>query len=336
MPTIQAAPAEGLFDPVTRKPRFGTYAGGLPPLIDLAEPALSSLTRLQREKRWMYVVLASEEIIFATAIIRLGYAANSFAFVVDRRTGELLVDRKALGVPMLVSVNERAGEGHESKFRFIGADVSIRRPLGSEAYALDLRMPDLSVEASLSTRAAPPALGVIASLEGGRYSTTEKRALLAVEGSLIARGRRYSLDGALAGYDYTAGLLERRTAWRWAFSLGRTRDGRPIAMNLTEGFVGGRECALWLDGKLYGLSPAAFSFQPSTVMKPWGIRTEAGELDLTFKPSALHEEQHDFRVLRSRFLQLVGSFEGRIEVPGEEAITIDRLPGVSEDQDTLW
>jgi hypothetical protein len=84
------------------------------------------------------------------------------------------------------------------------------------------------------------------------------------------------------------------------------------------------------------LSPAAFSFAPSAVMQPWKVKTEAREIDLDFAPTALHEERHDFGVLKSRFLQLAGDFRGRVAIAGKEAIAVDRLPGVSEDQDTLW
>ena len=54
-------------------------------------------------------------------------------------------------------------------------------------------------------------------------------------------GVDHPLDG-FGAYDYTSGILQRRTAWRWAFAMGRDTSGAPIAMNLVEGFMGEPAC----------------------------------------------------------------------------------------------
>lgn len=335
MTKILHASPDSILEPGTGSPRFGTYRGGLPPVF-LGRAAKNPLTRIRAEKRWIYVVITTDEIIFAAAIVRLGYAANAFAFVIDRKEKRALADHTAIAPVLAASVNERAGEGHASSFDFLGAHLSLHRPRGRDTYDLEVGMGELKVEASLSTASAPPAIGVVAELPSGLFSTTEKGALLDVRGALTVGTRRFSLDGGLAGYDYTHGLLERRTAWRWAFGQGRAKDGSKVAFNLTEGFVGERECVAWIDGDLHLLGPVGFSFSPSAPMRPWQISAESDALALDFDPIARHEENKNLVLVKSRFLQVNGHFRGRIAVPGRESVALEGLPGVTEDQDTLW
>ena len=48
-----------------------------------------------------------------------------------------------------------------------------------------------------------------------------------------------------------------------------------------------------------------------------------------------HRDVRDLLVLRSRFIQPLGFFAGRLRIRGEE-IALSELPGVTEDQDMLW
>ncbi len=332
---IHRTPPEAILDPTTQRPRFGTYAGGLPPVV-FGDRTKNPFTRIRREKRWLYLLIVTEELVCAVAVIRLGYASNAFAFVVDRREGRTLVDETTLGPPFSAFVGDRGGEGCLVTYHLGGNHLSVSRPVGQNDYAVDVRMQGFELQARLGTASAPPALGVVAALQDDLFSTTEKRALLEVDGSLVAGGRRFSLDGALAGYDYTAGLLERHTAWRWGFGMGRTSAGKPIAVNLTDGFVGDRECVVWIDDEVLPLSAVRFGFDRDKPLSTWQVRAPDESVDLRFAPAGLHAERHELGIVRSRFLQLAGDYEGRIVVPGKEPFTVERLAGVTEDQDTYW
>jgi hypothetical protein len=328
---LQAAPAE-LIDPATRKPRFGTYVGSLP-VVDFNATGASPLAILTRGKRWMYTIIVSDEIICCAAIVRMGYASNAFAFVIDRQQSRSVADVTSLGPAFLASVSDRAGEGADAKFGLGPKQFSIDRPFGSQNYLVNIRAPRLKIEARLSTTNAPPPLSVISELSDGRFGTTQKSALLEVEGSVTAGGKKYDLKGAWGGYDYTAGLLERHTAWKWAFGMGQSTDGKPLAYNLTQGFVDQRECVVWRDGQIVPLGSANFLFDRQRLLEPWRIKTDKLEVD--FAPTYLHEEIHNLVVIRSRFQQVGGVFRGKLVLPNE-TIAFDKLAGVTEDQDTLW
>ncbi|HVY48825.1 MAG TPA: DUF2804 family protein, partial [Minicystis sp.] len=143
------------------------------------------------------------------------------------------------------------------------------------------------------------------------------------------------LGPAFAGYDHTHGLLARRTAWRWAFAMGRAKSGEKVAFNLVEGFVGEPECCVWIDDELHPVGEGRFLFDAKHPLEPWRVRTTCGAVDLRFSPGAMHAERKDFGLVRSHFVQPVGAYAGAIEVGGKK-LELEGVLGVTEDQDVLW
>lgn len=328
-------PPDAIFDPVTRAPRVGSYRGGLP-RVDLSPLAPSALARLVQRKTWTYVAIASEQVFIAIAVVRLGYLANAFAFVFDKANRRMLADRTALGPPFAASLGDVGGEGSHARVRLPGAFVRIERPRGETATTVEATFRGIEVHARLESAATPPAIAAIVPIPGGVLSTTEKRMLLAVKGEATVLGRTLALDGALAGYDYTHGLLARRTTWRWGFALGRAQGGERVGLNLVEGFVGEPECALWLGGELLPMAEGRFTFNADRPLDPWRVQTVDGAVDLRFVPGAAHSDHTNLGVLVSRFVQPVGTYSGTIRAPDGRVLELDGVLGVTEDQDMLW
>jgi len=160
--------------------------------------------------------------------------------------------------------------------------------------------------------------------------------LMPVSGEAIAGGVHHRLDGALGGHDFTFGFLARKTAWRWAFALGRARSAERVGLNLVQGFVGEPECAVWVDGELYPVPEATIAYDEASPLSPCSVRTPGGEVDLRFDPGAIHSEAHDFGIVATRFLQPAGSYTGTIRLPGRAPLMLDRVLGVAEDQAVTW
>jgi hypothetical protein len=334
--TFSPAP-DAVVDPVSGLPRFGSYVGAVP-FVDLAALAGGTLRRIAREKRWMYVAVAAEDLFVAMAIVRFGYAATVFAYALDARAMRMIASKSVLGPPGFCHVADRMGAGGLASFRFARANARIERPAHSSSYFIDADLGDFSLHAALDSSSAPPAITAIAAVGPGRdalVNTTEKRALLAVTGELTIGGRRRSLAGGLGGYDYTHGLLARRTAWRWAFGMGRARSGERVAFNLVQGFVGEPECAAWVDGEVFPLREGRFGFDPDSPLSSWRIGAADGALDLRFTPGGMHSERKNLGLVSSSFVQPAGVYEGTLRVGGRELV-LDRVLGVTEDQDSLW
>jgi hypothetical protein len=326
---------ETVIDAGTGEPRWGSYRGEIE-RVDLARLERGRLWTLARRKRWMYVCAAHESLWVAAAVVDLGYAGNAFVLVYDAAERRMLARHTAIGLPGAFDVNDRAGEGHRSRFRAPRAAFVLERDLGTSAYTLHVRAPHVQLDARMDAREAPPPITAIAKIDGGVVDVTQKRALLQVRGEVAVQGRQVTLDGALGGYDHTSGLLARRTSWKWAFAMGRAKTGEKVALNLVQGFVGEPECALWIDDALVPLGEGRFEHAKDDPLAPWRLRTADGAVDLAFSPGGLHADRTNLGVVRSRFVQPVGSYRGRVQLPGRAPIEIENMLGVTEDQDVVW
>ena len=159
--------------------------------------------------------------------------------------------------------------------------------------------------------------------------------LLPSTGSATIEGRKFSLDSGVAGYDYTHGMLNRHTTWRWAFALGRTKEGIPIAFNVVQGYVGEPECAVWIGNELVGVGEGRFEFDRATPLSEWRIRTSDKVLDVKFAPGAMHADKKNLGLVRSDFVQPVGTYSGTIRI-GDRVHELENVLGVAEDQNVVW
>ena len=95
------------------------------------------------------------------------------------------------------------------------------------------------------------------------------------------------------------------------------------------------ENVLFLGDQLQPVGPAVFHFSGADPMDLWKIETRDGTVQLTFRPLHAHRDVRDLGLLRSRFVQPLGFFAGRLRFRGREVV-LTELPGVTEDQDMLW
>ncbi len=342
--TLEAPPAS-LVDPRTGLPAFGSYRGALPP-IDLSPLKRSALYHLTHRKRWLYAALCTDEIFVGLAVVDLGYILNSFAFVYARGDRRLVADCTALAPPGIGGgVSRSFCDGFSARFGGtpFAAKVRMSRAAGGRTVEIDAHHPGLTIRASFDAEAAHPALSAIGAIPGGVVNATEKGALLPLRGEIIADGKRRSLDGGVAGYDFTHGYLARHTQWRWAYALGKAKTGERIAFNLVEGFLGAKECGAWIlppegsgdAASLIPLGEGRFTLDSRHPLDPWRISTTCGALDLVFRPGGAHSEEKDFGIIRSRFLHPVGMYSGTLRAGGK-TLELSEVLGVAEDQDVLW
>lgn len=300
-----------------------------------------------KEKKWQYTLVVTPELVAAYVVADLSYTANAFVFAVDLRERRPLVDRSYLGVPgRLAGVGNRPGRGFESHFTTVNATFRTSRSGNGERYRNTIDVWDVPLlkralhwEGEILAVGGAPALSVIAPAGGGgQVNVTQKQAGLLAFGTLQANGRRYPLDGGVAGIDYTHGYLPRHTAWRWAMACGRLEDGTPVGLNLVEGFNEDsdavNENALWIGSRLYPLGRARFSFSQRDPLDEWHITTTDNELELRFRPVFVHREERDLKLVKSRFIQPAGTFQGSALVGGRRVPL--SLAGVTEEQDALW
>jgi hypothetical protein len=319
------------------RPRLGSYHGSFAD-VDL-RPRLGGgiagrLKTLLKLKRWQWVGIGTPEVFIGLAVVDAGIAGNAFCFAVDLKTGRMLEDRSRLG---LVRLNDKPGEGADARFTQPGHRLRLTRAPGSPCYQVEVHSGALHLEALLDASLAPDPLAVLMTVRDGDLDATQKTNLMPVSGTLKVGARTWDLGQGFAGIDYTHGLFARRTAWQWAFGMGRAQDATPIGVNLTRGISDQTgENVVWVGREIVPVGPAQFVWDAKHLEAPWRVTTDDGSVDLRFTPMGVHRENRDLIVIQSHFAQIGGVFAGTVRDSRGATYTVDALPGVAEDQRVLW
>ncbi|MDC8758476.1 DUF2804 domain-containing protein [Janthinobacterium fluminis] len=314
------------------RPRFGRYAGQVDAFDwhELAPPhARGAWWRRFHHKRWHYVALATPELFCGVAIVDVGWTNTAFAYIFDRRERRIVAEFSQDGVPGLTA-SLAGNAGGASRFRFLSRRIGIEC-VGQRLYRLKVEGPGLRIAAEFGPDLMPLLLAC-GPAAGGSAHATQKSTGLPLWGEAAYGAVRHSLDGGVASFDYSNGLLARETAWRWA-----SAHSLDLGFNLQAGYFGAQENALWLDGQLYGLGAAHFDFQPAAPLAPWHIHTDDGLLDLHFKPEGARAKDKNLLVAASRYVQPIGTFSGWVRASADAPKRIvAQLAGVTEDHRSRW
>ncbi|XYJ12233.1 DUF2804 domain-containing protein [Telluria sp. B2] len=313
------------------RPLFGRYRGltGAPAWADLAPPhARGALWRRLHHKRWHFVSLVTDELFVGLTVIDIGWSNSCFAYAFDRARGEIVEAFSPVGLPgMTAFVGATVGEG--AWFAMPGRRIAIE-PDGDGGHRLRLRAGRFRIEADYGGAGAGPCLLAVGPVkDGGAVHTTQKSPGLALAGWAEAGGRRYRLDGGMASFDYSNGLLGRRTGWRWI-----SAQTRALGINLQSGYFGDAENALWIDGELVPLGPVRIALDAAGA---WDMDTGDGLLALRFRPEGTRRDDKNLLLAGSRLTQHVGRFDGWVKAaPGAPARAISGLTGLAEDYSARW
>ena len=309
--------------------RFGRFQGlaGAPEWADLGAPhARNRLWRRLHHKRWHFVALVTDEVFCGVAIVDIGWSNTCFAYVFDRRERRVVAAFSPLGVAGLsATVGATVAEG--ARFTLPGRRIAIASD-GANGHQLVLRAGRFRIDADYAGD-GPRLLAIGPAFDGGSVHSTQKSPGLALNGQVEAGGRRYRLDGGVASYDFSNGLLGRRSAWRWI-----SAHGAGLGFNLQSGYFGDAENALWLGDQLLPLGPLQVEVEPGGC---WTLRTTDGLLDLRFTPEGTRCDDKQLLVASSRMRQHVGRFDGWVKgsVDGPRH-PVSGLAGLAEDYRARW
>lgn len=331
---LPAAPAS-LLD-AQGKPIFGRFAGHLPEMDwqGLQSPwQRSAIWRRFHHKRWRYIALATEEIFCGIALVDLGWASTAFAYVFERTSRQQLAAFSQDGLPGLAArISPHPFDGADCRFVAGGKQIRFWHLAGSSQYHLELRAGTFSIEAELNAQQAAPALLAVGEIAGGSVHATQKSAGLQIQGQVKTGAQRFDLAGGVGSFDYSSGMLQRDTAWRWA-----SAHSHSMGFNLQQGYFAAQENALWLDGQVYPLGPAEFVFDPHDPAANWQIHTTDGLLEMQFTPEGARQQNKNLGVAISRYLQPIGCFSGSVKTHANgPAHKFSNLLGVTEDHFSRW
>jgi hypothetical protein len=336
LPNFPAAP-DNIID-ADGQPRMGRFAGrtGAIDWSQLSAPhARSGLWRHFHHKRWQYVALSTPELFCGIAIVDVGWTNTAFGYVFERRQGRQIAAFSRNGIPGL-SARVSACPGGASRFRCFGSRIDYQPPadiLASDRkYRLSLQCNQFDIDAEFDAGHAAPLLLAVGPAVNGSVHATQKSPGMPLNGTVRVDSQRFDLQGGVASFDYSNGLLARDTEWRWA-----SAHGLNIGFNLQAGYFGNRENVLWLDGQLHALGHACFDYDRHAPLAPWHIYTDDGLLDLQFLPEGARRENKNLLIAATRYIQPIGSFSGWVRAERNAAPRlVEGLAGVTEEHFSRW
>ncbi|MBY0242166.1 MAG: DUF2804 domain-containing protein [Burkholderiaceae bacterium] len=314
------------------RPLLGRFAGQTAQFdwAHLAAPhARGALWRRFHHKKWHYVALATDDVFCAVAIVDLGWISSCFAYAFERKDGDMLANFSQEGLPgMAARVADHAGG--RSTFQAKGTRIAIDR-LDGGRYSLELVSPYIEIDAQFGPITAPLLLAT-GSVAGGSVHATQKSSGMPLTGEVRLWRGEFPLTGGVASFDYSNGLLARRTAWRWA-----SGHNLELGFNLQAGYFGANENALWLDGQLHPLAAAHFIYDRHDPLSTWHIFTEDDLLELFFTPEGARRQDKNLVIAASKYLQPIGTFTGWVRPsPDAPKRVVSNLAGVTEEHTSKW
>ena len=306
---------------------FGRYTQAL------LAPDLAARAGRFRLKEWCYMACTTGDWFFAVATVQLGYAAQLFAYLVDRQSGERFEVEQVvpLGGALSFAQSSQFGVTHWHSRQ---AQVELGHD-GTHFAKLDLTLSGKRLRGEL--RMVPDeALALLFPLARGRAAYTHKASGMQARGELLWGTRRISLEQGLGTLDWTRSYADRHTVWNWASFAGHTESGKRFGLNLSARVYDHQghslENAVWLDGRVHVLSGVRFRV-PSRTTDPWRIESlgGSGEVDLEVVPSGERRAHMNLGIVRSVFAQPYGLARGVVR--GER---VEQVFGVVEDHDSLW
>ncbi len=301
-----------------------------------------------RLKEWHYTSVVTDRLFLALGLVQLGYAANAFLYLVDRRKPNVAHEYEAVSVlgrhlhfaPSSVEGRtEWSRRGAEIRMTWMDA---ISGP-GSWEIDLDVPLGDLPLRGTFRVVAEGDALALLHDVGQSRPAYTHKQVGLEARGSVRLGDESIDLDGGLGAVDWTRSFAARETRWKWACFAGRREDGTRLGLNLSaqvydDAQGDSRENVFWVDGIATPLGGVRFEVPRTPGVGDWHIRSKqtaasasGPQVELVFQPLGARAQHLDLKLLRSDFVQPYGVFRGHV---GD--VVIDDLFGVVEDHLSVW
>jgi len=323
--------------------RFGTYDKPVAP-IDIRPYHLKTPMGKTRPdfiknllfKQFLFTGIMGPDLFFGSAVVDLKYITSGFAYAYDRKTGNLY-DTEKTGIPIPGRCRiSRDPENPRARISSRGLQIEINND------RLSVQTREIAIHARLDLQKTNPLrLCSRAGYTGWVY--TQKTTPIPVTGTVKTPEREITLraDRHMALMDWTAGFMKRETFWNWAASAAVLNDGRSFGLNLSAGVneTGFTENAIWIGGKMTKIDTVSFTFNsedPNDLSTPWHIRSADRRIDLEFRPESLRNQKINAGIIASRFTQLLGRFSGQVTTKDRETITIDNIPGWTEDHFARW
>lgn len=288
--------------------------------------------------------IINPDIIFGCAVIHLGYISSAFVFGFDRK-GKQMMEHAPVFLPLGQVRFDRNPEQGMTSYQSLRGRLCLIHDQAAckKTITAGFYLPGRSLKADI--KVAEPDSGLfpmhfLMPMKDKRGAFTTKAAGLKAKGTIVLNRKTFDLDpeNTFAVFDWTNGFYPRHTSWNWASGAGLAHDGTPIGFNFSSGVYenGLLENTVWVNGKPEPVSEIVFAYDPQSPSLPWQIKSRDGSVDLSFKPEGIRRAHDDLGIIKSRFIQPCGTFEGSIKTSKTLPIHFSTVGGVVEEHHATW
>lgn len=296
-----------------------------------------------RKKKWNYWCVYGEEILFSATISHLDYAAVCFVYFLEYETQRYF--EKTITIPLGARVKMPTQVLETVKFA--NNEMSIQLMYFNGDTHLTVISPDfdgehLHAELTIEHPKEDESLNVVIPWNRQTFQFTAKHHTLPTSGIVKIGNRRFTFspDESFAVLDYGRGVWPREATWNWGMASQRVRDKR-IGLNFggqwTDG-TGMTENAIFIDGAMTKISEdVIFEYVPTDFMKPWRVKSKfSNQVNLTFVPFFQRVAETNVKVISSSVHQMVGYYDGIIQLESGETLNIQQMLGCIEEHVAKW
>lgn len=296
-----------------------------------------------RKKKWNYWCMMSDEILFSVTVSHLDYAMVCFVYFLEYETKDFF--EKTVVIPF--SYNRKMPEDVQNSITFNHRHMNIELLWLEQKYLINVHIPDfrgkpLHANLTIDFPADLDSLSVVIPWSTTEFQLTTKAHCLPVGGSVSIGTQSYSFNknDHFAILDYGRGVWPRKSVWNWGMASGRQGEmiiGLNFGGKWTDG-TGSNENALLLNGHLIKINEDVnFIYDRNDFMKPWTIRSlVTNQIDLQFTPFFERVAQTNAFIITSEVHQMVGHYNGVIELPDGRSIEIRQMLGCIEEHRAKW
>ncbi len=295
-----------------------------------------------RKKKWNYWCIFGDEILFSATISHLDYAAVCFVYFLNYETQRYVEKTVTIPLGNKITMPSNVLES----VRLHSKEMSIQLLYMQNTTHMTVTIPDFDGEllhADLHiTHPDEDSLNVVIPWNRKQFQFTAKHHLLPTKGFVKMGDSSFTFheEDNFSVLDYGRGVWPREAVWNWGFSsqkIGNTRVGLNLGGKWTDG-TGMTENAVIIDGILTKISEdVIFTYNSNDFMEPWTIKTKfSNNVRLTFTPFFHRIAKTDLRLIFSEVHQMIGYFDGYIDLEDGPSLHIQQMLGCVEEHQARW
>jgi hypothetical protein len=305
--------------------------------------SLRFLQRL-RIKRWDYYAITSPTHFFSATLADLGYAGQSFIYLIDFATGKYREATLTLPLSRGITLPRNSTAG-DSTFDNGKTRLAFRHtPQGRHLSIVWPNFAGKDLTADLTLRLAPEheSMAIVIPMNSTRrFYYNRKINCLPAAGHVTWGSERFDFKptDTLGNLDWGRGIWDYRSFWVWASASGFLSDGRTVGLNLGFGFgdtTQATENALILNGRIHKFEQVDFQYSSQDFKQPWKMSSPDGRLDLEFTPFIERVARTNLLLITSEVHQMFGRYRGTVTIDDGEVIHINELIGWAEEHHAHW